>query len=42
MKNSLKDQLLEEERELKAELEAVEKDKRRAGKKEEKKDKGED
>ena len=36
MTDSLKDQLLQEERDLKAELEAVEKDKARAGKKEKK------
>ena len=33
MENSLKDQLLEEERAIKAELEAVENDKHRASKK---------
>lgn len=38
MTGSLKEQLLEEERELRAELEAVEKDKKRAGKKGKKED----
>ena len=42
MTDSLKDQLLEEEHELKAELEAVEKDKKRAGKREDKKGAKED
>lgn len=37
MENSLKEQLLQEERDLKAELEAVEKAKGRASKKESKK-----